>query len=273
MAKAVKKKRPGIPKVAVPGKAKRKERPGKPYRSVDYVAIGGDVSMSSIALAGIAVTKGGNVRAGAISVRWEKDTDYFARMAQAAKANEIMYDLFAKLKIMPELDQVYLAVEEPVPIGMFQRSSRGQKSGMSSAYLKQQCQISGAFLGGLLKWGWTQIFEIQANSWRKVVADDLAQHFGIDFTIAPQKFNSTDVLPLPKEFHPNPKSIGKYRSPQWLQVMHPKWDKGWPDIVNHSKRGQIPRPKESKAQGIQPDDRYDAFPMAEWMKREIERSK
>lgn len=265
MAAVKKKKAPGFHKGPVPGAAKKKKAPGKRYSSVDYVAVGGDVSTYSISLAAIARTHDGKVRTGAVSLRWEKTTDYFGRIADAANVKELVYELFTATRVMPNLGDVYFAVEEPISYGHLERKE--------SQTIKQQCQISGAFLGGLLKWGWTNIFEIQANSWRKVVADDLAEKFNADFTIHVSKYNNPDLLPLPKDWHVSPKSIGKYRSQQWLHEIHPSWDGHWPDIISHSTRGHIPRPVESHAAGMQPDDRYDAYPMAAWMRREIKRGK
>lgn len=263
----VKKKSPKSLKIAVPGK---KKASGK-WRSVEYVAVGADVSMSTISLAGLAKTKDGKLRHGAVSIRWDKDYDYFRRMKEAAKAHDAMLELFKALKVMPELTDVYIAAEEPVPIGFFQRASKGQASGQAGAYLKQQVQISGSFLGGLLRWGWEQIYEIQANQWRKLVADDLAEHHGIDFTTYKPKWASEIVLPLnlPSEIKVKGDSVGKYRAQQWMRTLHSKWDKGWEDIVGTSK-GQRLR-GDSKAQGLQCNDIYEAFAMAEFMRREIKR--
>src|SRR5699024_5862956 len=131
-------------KKPVPGKVAKKKRPGDKWRSVEWVAVGADVSMSTISVAGLARIHGGGLRHGAFSIRWAKDDDYFKRMKEAAKAHEAIQELFRVMKVMPELNDVYIAVEEAVSFGHLQRAQ--------SAHVKQQIQISGAFIGGLLRW-------------------------------------------------------------------------------------------------------------------------
>jgi len=232
--------------VRAKAKKKQKATSTSKFRSVEWVAIGGDISMTSISLAGTALLRDGKKRRPkAVALRWERGTDYFKRMTEAAKAHDLMHELFIELKIMPEADQVYIALEEPFSWGHV-------KGGQSNA-LKQQAQISGAFMGGLLRWGWQNIFEIQANQWRKLVADDLG------ITIHHTKWN------------PGGKGSnqGKYRAQEWVEKFHPKWDGHWPDLIVHSKRGLIPRPDDSNAKGKQSDDRYEALAIMKWMEREI----
>src|ERR1041385_3766103 len=152
-----KKKRPGFPSKPVSGKTR--------WTRAEYVCIGVDISMSSISLGGIAKTKDGKIRTGAFAVRWQKGTAYFDRMKEAARAQDVVDGLMEALKVMAEPEDVYFAIEEAVSFGHLQRHA--------SNSMKQQVQISGAFIGGLLKWGWPNIIEIQANHWRKIVADDL----------------------------------------------------------------------------------------------------
>jgi len=264
--KAVKKKRPNLVRSPVPVKKKKALPPvdTRKWKRIEWCAIGADVSMATISLAGIAKLKSGDIKGAAVAVRWERGEDYIVRMRQAAKAHEIVHDLFSKLKIMPELDEVYFALEEPFPLGMVKQ--------MESNALKQQAQISGAFFGGLLRWGWNHIYEISANSWRKIVADDIAAGISDGFSIHHTKWNSRDFLPLPEGYRANDKTVGKYRAQFWVEKFHPEWDGKWPDLISHSKRGLIPRPEGSNAQGVQSDDRYEAFAMAKWMQNEIERS-
>jgi hypothetical protein len=209
---------------------------------VEFVAIGMDVSLYSISIAGCARLAGGKARrAKCVKLAWEKDTDYFERIKQAAKPENLMFDLFSALKVEPELNQVFIAIEEAVSFGHIQRNA-GQT-------IKQQIQISGALMGGLLRYGWPNLYEIQANTWRKVVADDLG------ITTHHTKWN------------PN-KTEGKFRAKEWVQQFHPNWDGSWPDMIRSSKRGLIPRPEKSKARAEQSDDRYEALAMMEWMRRQ-----
>jgi hypothetical protein len=193
-----------------------------------------------------------------ISLRWEKGTDYFTRMVAAAKAPDLMHDLMGSI-VGAELDQVFIAIEEPVSFGHMQR--------MQSQSIKQQIQIQGAFMGSLLKWGWQNIYEIQANQWRKIIADDLG------ITIHKDKYQNASFLPLPDGYHVASGAVGKFRSKQWVQQFHPDWDGGWPDLIQHNKLGAIPKPETSKAGSFQPDDRYDALPIMVWIQREIERQR
>lgn len=254
----VKKKSAKKRKLAVPGK----KRAGKRWTKAEWVCIGGDISMSSISLGGIALTAGGKIRAGAISKRWTKDIDYFIRLKDAARAHDLVDELLAELKTMAGLEQISFGIEEAVPIGMLQRGSKGG----SGSWMKQQLQISGAFLGGLVKYGYQDIVEIQANQWRSMIAHELG------ITIHPTKWNAETELPLPEEFPPvGVKNVGKYRAQQWVVSFHPKWDKGWPDIISSSD-GQVPRPENSLAAGQQSDDRYEALAMAEWLRRELRKT-
>jgi hypothetical protein len=259
-SKVLKKKSPGIRKTAVSGKKKT----GKRWSSVEWVCIGGDISPSSLSLAGLARTKDGKLRSGSISVRWPKEVDYFGRMAKLAKAHDFIHDVIATLKVLPELNEIAIAIEEAVPIGMLQRGTKGKKSGATGAWMKQQIQISGAFIGGLLRYGYKDIYEIQANQWRALVAKDLG------ITTHASKWNTQDVLKLPDGYHAKSNTVGKYRAQQWVEEFHPKWDGKWPDIIASS-HGQISRPPTSKAQGVQADDRYEAYAIAEWLRRELKK--
>lgn len=249
-----KKKPPKIHKPPVSGK----KSPGDKWKKAKIVFIGGDISLSSISLGGIALTTDGKVRVGAISRRWTKDVDYFSRLKEAASAHNAVLDVLAELKVMAEMSEIQFAIEEAVAIGYLQRAQ--------SAWVKQQLQISGAFLGGLIRWGYNNIEEIQANKWRAMVAHDLG------ITTHKDKWNSADFLALPPGFHAGAKEVGKYRAQQWVQQFHPKWDGHWPDIVT-TKDGQVPRPETSKAAGKQCDDRYEALAMAEWLRRDIKDGK
>lgn len=257
-----KKKSPEFHRKPVPekrvAKKARKQDIGRGWARAKIVYVGGDISLSSISLGGICITTEDKIRVGAISTRWTKDIDYFTRLKAAAKAHEVVMDLLAELKVMAEMDEIQFAIEEAVAIGYLQRAQ--------SAWVKQQLQISGSFLGGLIRWGYNNIEEIQANKWRAMVAHDLG------ITTHKDKWGSIDFLALPPGFHAGTKNVGKYRAQQWVQQFHPKWDGHWPDIVK-TKDGQVPRPETSKAAGEQCDDRYEALAMAEWLRRDIKNAK
>lgn len=242
--------------IATPSRARKKKADRKSgFRTVEWAAVGVDVSMASISLAGIAKTSEGKIRTGAVSLRWSHGTDYFERLKSAAKCHDLVHDLFIEMKVMAELNEIYFAVEEAVAISYIKRGESG--------WVKQQLQLSGALLGGLVRYGYVNIVEIQANQWRKIVADDLG------ITIHTSKWNDESYLSLPESFpKPLKGQVGKYRAWQWIVEQHPQWDGHWPDIIKTSK-GQISRPEKSKAQGVQSDDRYECFAMAQWMRKEL----
>lgn len=248
-------KRPKLTKRPVPVKKARIPIPPVQLK-VDWMAVGIDTSMYSISGAAVCMQKGRLSRVRTHSIRWEKGTDYFKRMRDAAKASDFMHDLIGPM-YGPELHEVFIAIEEPVSYGHLQRHQ--------SQSVKQQIQIQGALMGGLLRWGWENIYEIQANQWRKIVADDLG------ITIHKSKYGTLDFLGMPAGWKIAKGAIGKFRSKQWVNEFHEDWDGEWPDLIQHTKLGPIPKPENSNAAAFQPDDRYDALAMMEWMKREVER--
>lgn len=199
------------------------------------MAVGIDCSLASVSLGGISKTHG-KIRAKATAKRWRKDVDYFTRLRDVSKSHDLIHDLLAELRVMPELDQIFIAIEEPVAMGHMQRNQGNS--------IKQQIEINGALLGGLLRWGFPHIYQIQANQWRKVVADDLG------ITTHHTKWN--------------PNGEGKFRAKEWVKKFHPKWDGQWDDLIRSSKHGLIPRPEKSIAKAEQSDDRYEALAMAQW---------
>jgi hypothetical protein len=226
-----------------------------PPKRVTNVIIGVDISMSSIALAGQGYDGSlkKNVGPEFVICRWGSGVHYFERITDSATGHNFILDVLAELKLSPELDEVYIAVEEPWPFGITSRTQ--------SNALKQQAEISGAFLGSLLRYGWKNIFQIQANSWRQIVAADL------DITIHHTKWRSPE---LALKYNCKPEDSGKFRSKQWALLSSGIPD--WPDIIS-SKQGKIPRPEGSKAKAVQPDDRYDALAIMTWMRMELDKFK
>lgn len=217
---------------------------GRRWSRVQWVCVGIDTSYYGISMGGIAKTEDGKIRTGAVSRRWTRETHYFDRLAEASKSHEIMQELFATMKIEVNLDEVFIAQEEPAAISHMQKGA--------SQVIKQQLEISGALLGGLLRWGWKNIWQIQAQQWQKYVATDLG------ITTHHTKWNPT-------------KKEGKFRAKEWIEKFHPTWDGHWPDIISNSKLGMIPRPDSSTAKGIQSDDRYEALAMANFMRKELKK--
>ena len=215
-------------------------------RSRGWAVVGFDTSMSSLAGAAIGydATMKKMVGPNFTMLRWEKDDDYFARLKEACNSHELVGGLIADMGMILELDEIYIAQEEPWPLGM----SRG---GMSS-YMKQQAEISGAFLGGLIRWGYTNIMQMNSIHWRQMIAADLG------ITTHHSKWKSPE---LALAHNCAPKDSGKFRAKQWALTQSPVYDgeiPDWPDIIG-GKDGKQPRPETSKAKAVQPDDRYDAL--------------
>lgn len=212
---------------------KRKKKQSKPT----WVACGFDISMSSIAGAAIGFDGTLGRLCGPVFCerRWQRNTDYFKRLDDAARAATFVHELVAKLILTPELTEIHIAVEEPVPLGMFKRGNSG--------WLKQQCQISGAFLGGLVRYGYPNIYEINNTTWKKPIAEDMEVSLK----------------------HPN----FKFLIEDWGRDVYPNVPE-FPPLIDHHKLGKIPKPETSKAKPIQPDDRYDALGVMGWLQSEIE---
>jgi hypothetical protein len=196
--------------------------------------IGVDLSMTSISGAMILHDEMlGKVKGPSLHcVRWTRDVHWFERMAAVSRAENFIHDLMSGIPgCVVELDRLFIGVEEPWPLGMVKR--------MESGWLKQQSQIHGAFMGGLLRYGYRNIFEVNNMAWKSPVARDL----GVKIT---------------KDF--------KWRVPAWAIEAYGVPE--YPDLIESSK-GLVPRPEESRAKAKQPDDRYDALGIMNWMENEI----
>jgi hypothetical protein len=234
-----------------------------------WAVMGFDVSMSSIAGAAIAYDRTLRTYKGPafVSRRWSKGDHYFDRLEMAAKSHELVLDLITELSMVLAMDEVWIAQEEPFP------PHSKFMSGGNSGFLKQQAEISGAFLGGLLRYGYRQIFQIHNTSWRKVVADQISDATGEDVTTHPPKWRSEKLAQI---YNCRPTDSGKFRAQQWAIDVYEPWSfqdhegkvPDWPPIIER-KDGKVPRPEGSTAKAIQSDDRYEALAMAEWLRLEI----
>jgi hypothetical protein len=229
--------------IARKGSPVRKKKPKpKPAEIPDpWVAVGIDLSTTSVAGCAYGWNKTIRKEVGPVfkMTRWEREDDYFVRMGALAKGGDFMLDLIGQLHLRFEVDDVHIAIEEPWPLGMEKR--------FQSSSLKQQAQMSGCFMGALLRWGFVQIYEIHNQWWRGIIAEDLG---------------------ISSHWTKYGKGIeGKMRSKEWALKF--PFVPEWPDLIQHTKRGLIPRPEGSKAKAVQPDDRYDAMAIAKWMRREI----
>jgi hypothetical protein len=202
-----------------------------------WIACGVDISMSSIAVAAIgydATLK--KLRGPSLhTLRWQSEHDYLDRLKQAARAENLIQDAVSGLKFfVSSADDIFIAVEEPWPMGLVKRAQ--------SAYIKQQAQMSGAFLGGLMRYGYSNVFEINYQTWLNVVRAEL-----------------DETIPNNKE--------AKWKVKRWAIEAFGVPD--FPDLIQ-SKHGKIPRPEKSVAKAVQPEDIYDALGIMEWMRVEAE---
>lgn len=223
-------------------------------RKPTYAVVGIDLSMSSIA--GAAYGSDGVIgkRKGPYfhSVRWSSDTGYFERLRYVSRAENFIHDILGKFQMPLELNEIVIVIEEPFPMGMI-----GKGSG---AFIKQQAEINGAFMGGLLRYGYQLVFQINSMEWRKIVAEDLG------ITTHHSKWKDPS---LAEEFNCKPDDTGKFRAKQWALDATTQRERRWrkeipnlPDLIN-SKNGKIPRPEGSVAKAVQPDDVYDALAIME----------
>lgn len=215
-------------KKAPPNKIKKKKK------QPTLVVIGIDTSMSS--MAACAKMWDGTLQKFRGPVwhikRWQKDDPYWDRMMFAAKAHDFILDTVVKMKgAIFDIDEIFIGVEEPWTYGEVGRGRSG--------YLKQQAQIQGAFFGGLIRWGYPNIFEVSIPAWQALVADDL--------DMKRSKKSGWD----------------KFTIKEWVREIYPEAP-DWPDLIQHSKKGKIPQPESSVAKPVQPDDRYDATGIMTW---------
>lgn len=258
----VKKHRP-LPKI--PGEISR-----------GWMVAGFDLSLSSIAGAAIAydaITKRFKGPA-FVAEFWTPDDDYFDRLLQLANGHELVLDLMAGLSVVLPYKDVVIAVEEPFP-------SHGgfTKRGISNT-LKQQAELSGAFLSSLIRWRFPNVMQISNQHWRSHIAREISETTGEDVTTYPAKWQSGA---LATRYNCTPKDSGKFRAQQWATDVFEPWiaQNGgveipdFPPMIKNSRKGEAtkkPRPADSKAKAFQPDDRVDALAIMEFARVEADLS-
>jgi hypothetical protein len=204
-------------------------------REPTWMVVGFDISMVSIS--GAAMMYDGlldKIRGPAVvNERWDRNVHYFDRLRVASRPENFVHSLMSGLHgAVVDLDQTFIAVEEPWPLGIVRKAESG--------WLKQQAQIQGTFIGGLVRYGFDNIYEVNSQSWKKVVADELG----------------VKVQPS-KEF--------KWTVKQWAIDTYGLED--LPDLINNTKLGMIPKPATSRAKPVQPEDVYDAMGLCAWMEK------
>lgn len=201
-----------------------------------WAVLGMDISMTSISIACEAYDAVLDKLLGPVtkSVRWERNVHYYDRMRDAAKAHILILDAVSATGVVQmALDRVHIGIEEPWPMGIVKRADSG--------WLKQQAQIQGAVLGSLIRYGWLDVYEVNNQTWKNIVRQDT----GITGRGKPDKFDVKD----------------------WALALYEDLP-DLPDLIEHSKRGLVPRPEGSKAKAKQPDDIYDAVAIMAWLEAE-----
>lgn len=225
---------------------------------------GFDTSMSSLAGAAIGYDATLKKYIGPVFVmkRWSKDDHYFTRLNDAARSHDLVLELQHQLGMNLSLDDAWIAQEEPWPLGIVATKKP------ISGFLKQQAEISGAFLGSLVRYGWKQVSQINSQHWRKMIADDLG------ITTHYSKWRDPE---LALRYNCKATDSGKFRSKQWAFGPYmgsfyghefPNEIPDWPDLINRP-QGLTPRPDDSKAKAVQPDDRYDSLAIMWWLYNDL----
>jgi hypothetical protein len=242
------------------------ERDHKDFQAPDlrrpkgWMVVGFDTSMSALSGAAFGYDEALKRFKGPVfsTTRWDTSVEYFDRIRAASRSHELVLDLLVQMKLNLENDEIWIAQEEPWPMGM--------TMGKSSSYMKQQAEISGAFLAGLTRYGYPNIAQMNSIRWRQMVAADLG------ITIHHTKWRSSE---LALKYNCAPKDSGKFRSKQWARSWPMREFKNeipdFPDIIK-SRDGNKPRPEGSKAKAFQPADEYDALAIAWAFFKELEES-
>ena len=206
-----------------------------------WAAVGLDTSMTSIACTAIGydgvLDKMTDVRWG--EIRWTPDDDYFMRLGQAAKCRDLVLDTIHNLWAY-KFDQVFIAVEEPFPLGM----AKSGRVKFESGWIKQQCEVAGAAKGDLVKFGFKNIYEINNQQWKATLRRE-----GVSIRKMPD---------------------GKWDVKDWATQALGMPD--LPDLVKSKTGAKIVRPESgfgAKAKAVQPSDVYDAAACMAWMMDEI----
>ena len=234
-------------------------------RDSGWMVAGFDTSQSCLAGAAIAWDATMRVFKGPVFTieRWMGGEDYMSRIRKCGYSFELILDLKHKLGVITDSEHIFIAQEEPWPMGM------AGGSNFTSGYLKQQAEISGAFLAGMLRFGYTNVVQMNSTRWRQIVAADLG------ITIHHSKWRDPVLC---KQYNCIPQDSGKFRSKQWALGYAPFSERfhfkvpDLPDIIK-SKHGNTPRPDGSKAKAIQPADEYDALAICWTFYNELQESK
>jgi len=243
---------------------KYKPKPITTEKDRGWMVVGFDTSMSCLAGAAIGYDRVLRKHKGPVFTieRWQKEMDYLERLRQSAYSFNLVLDLKHKLGLTTvDSPSIFIGQEEPWPLGL--------AGGSTSSYLKQQAEISGAFMAGVLRFGYTNFVQMNSMRWRKLIADDLG------ITTHHSKWRDPELV---KMFNCSPSDTGKFRTKQWALGYAPFSERfkepvpDLPDIIER-KEGKMPRPEGSVAKAVQPADEYDALAVCWTLFQELEEAK
>lgn len=220
-------------------------------RERSWAAFGVDTSMTAVSAFCIGYDAITGTTRGPFwgEIRWSPEDDYFHRLGAAVKAANLIYDIGKELWVRDH-DDIYIAIEEPVHYGAIER-------GITS-WMKQQCEVAGAFKGGLVNQGYLNIYEINNSSWHATLRKE-----GVDFPRAAKGSTAAQKAAAAK--------ANKWNVKDWAMRAFGMPD--FPDLVKSKGGPKIPRPETgfgANAQAVQPNDIYDAAAICAWMTNEIE---
>lgn len=190
------------------------------------------MSMSSIA--GAAWNYDGILRKESLTyhtLRWQMEDPYYKRMKYLAQAHNFIFDVLQGFNAPVEPSNIYIAIEEPWPLGIVKKADSG--------WLKQQAQLQGAFMGGLLAYGFTEVYEVNNYAWKGVMTRQAGEKVQQD------KWQAKRLM------------IERYDLPDL------------PDLIRKAGVGLIPQPETSRAKPVQPEDLYDAAGLMTWMVEQL----
>lgn len=182
-------------------------------------------------------------------IRWSPEDDYFHRLGAAVKAADLIYDIGKDLWVRDH-DDIYIAIEEPVHYGAIERKI--------TSWMKQQCEVAGAFKGGIVNQGYLNIYEINNASWKKTLRQE-----GVQFIVNPKGATAAE------------KRVNSWKN-KWVVkdwAMRAFGMPDFPDLVKNREGAKIPRPATgfgANAKPEQPNDIYDAAAICAWMCNEID---
>lgn len=213
----------------------------KRSQSASWASVGVDTSMTSIAVVGVGYDSKLDKMVGPSysEMRWYPDDPYFKRLGEAANGHNLILDVLKDLWVI-EHERVVIVCEEPWFYGAVKRQQ--------SAWLKQQAEVSGAFKGSLVRYGYPLIYEINNSQWKKTLRTE-----GVPFV--PGNKKDPDM---------------KWKVKTWAIQAFGLPD--LPDLVAAKNGGKIPRPESgfgAKAKPVQPSDVYDAAALCAWGQDEI----